>query len=198
MAPMEGRFDGAEIIRMCPWPVEMFDGEGTVDRISIFQMNGIAYEAALISERADTACNLARKFVGYANMVGPDNAKIADIGVKWAFSVVDPACELRNEKIDVGVALAVCVGGFIDGHVVNEAREVCSVIQIEAAKKILVGFAFAGMDGYDETRHGLQQLPDAINRPKREFFGGDGALAGCKSAADRIGMRGDDLDLFGR
>ena len=56
---------------------------------------------------------------------------------------------LGDEEIQVGIPLAMRVTGQIDGHAVHFCGEVGAVIEVERPKKILVGFAFAGVLGDD-------------------------------------------------
>ena len=69
--------------------------------------------------------------------------KIALIGEVRPLADVDRLHQLRNQKIDIGIALAMTVGRHVDRHAVDGNREVRAVVEIEAAEKILVGFAFA-------------------------------------------------------
>ncbi len=57
-------------------------------------------------------------------------------------------------------------------------REIRAVVEIEAAQKILVGFAFAGMLGDDQPRHRLQRLAGAREGPGVHLRAADGHGAG--------------------
>ena len=50
------------------------------------------------------------------------------------------------------------MGRHVDGHAVDLDGQIGAVVEIEAAQKILVGFALAGMLGDDQPGHGLQRL----------------------------------------
>ena len=52
------------------------------------------------------------------------------------------------------------MGRHVDGHAVDGDGEIGAVVEIEAAQKILVGFALAGMLGDDQAGHGFQRLAD--------------------------------------
>jgi hypothetical protein len=56
--------------------------------------------------------------------------------------------------------------------------QISAVIEIEAAQKILIGFAFAGMLGHDQARHHLQRPADARERPGVHLRAADGHGAG--------------------
>jgi hypothetical protein len=50
------------------------------------------------------------------------------------------------------------VGGQIERHVVDEDGEVCAVVQIEAAKEVLIRLPTTGMLRDDEARNGLKHF----------------------------------------
>ena len=51
----------------------------------------------------------------------------------------------RDEEIQVGVALAVCVADHVNRQTIDKECDVCPVIIVEAAQKILHGFAATGV-----------------------------------------------------
>ena len=115
--------------------------------------------------------------------------EIADVRIEWPLRVVEPGGKFGHEKVDVGVALAVRMGRFIDRHVVDEGREIGAVVEVEAADEILVRFAFAGMNGHHQARHRLQHLPDAIGGPQVDLLLGDRSLAGGCRGSEQIDPR---------
>ena len=70
------------------------------------------------------------------------------------------------------------MGRHVDGHAVDADGEIGAVVEIEAAQKILVGFAFAGMLGDDQPRHHLQRLAGAGERLRVHLRAADGHGAG--------------------
>ena len=70
------------------------------------------------------------------------------------------------------------MGRHVDGHAVDLDGEIGAVVEIEAAQKILVGFAFAGMLGDDQSRHHLQRLAGAGEGLRVHLRAADGHGAG--------------------
>ena len=69
--------------------------------------------------------------------------EISDVGPIGTLADLQSADCFGDEKIEVGVALAMRVGGQIDRHVVPEGRHVGAVVEIVAAQVILIGLARA-------------------------------------------------------
>ena len=79
-----------------------------------------------------------------------DRGEIAFIGEVRSLAYIDRSDQFRNHEIKIGITLAVRVGAHVDRKVVDRDREIGAVIEIEAAQKILVGFALAAMLGDDK------------------------------------------------
>ncbi len=126
-----------------------------------------------------------------------DGAEVADGGEVGPLGVVDAVDDLRHQEREVGVALPVGVGRTIDRHVVDEVGEIGSVVEVEAADQVLIGFAFAGMDRDDEAGDAFEQLARPHYRPQRDFLFRDVALASGGSGAEQVCARGSDNNLFG-
>jgi hypothetical protein len=75
------------------------------------------------------------------------------VGEVRSLANVDRLHQLRNQEIDIGIALAVAMGRHVHRHAVDGNGEVRAMVEVEAAQKILVGFALAGMLGHDQARH---------------------------------------------
>ena len=57
------------------------------------------------------------------------------LGVERALRVVEPCGQFRHQEMDVGVALTMGVGRFVDRHVVDVGREIRAVVQVEASNQ---------------------------------------------------------------
>ena len=102
---------------------------------------------------------------------------------------LDAGDDLRNQEVDVGVALAVRVGRHVHRRAGHRHREVAAVIEVEAAQEVLVGLALAAVLRDDDARHGLEHLALAHDRPHVELTRGDRALARRLRDADQA-LRG--------
>ena len=116
----------------------------------------------------------------------PQGAKITDGGEERSLRVVDSTDQFRHQEVNVGIALAVRVSRFVDGHVIDESREVRAVIQVEPANEKLVRLALAGMHCHDQARHGLQNLSDTVDRSEIQLLLRNRSLAGRGSFAEEI------------
>src|SRR5580704_18435922 len=91
-------------------------------------------------------------------------AIVADIGVIRPFLEVHPLHKLRDDGVHVRVPFAVRVRRQVKRHIVDENGEVCTMVEIEAAQKILVGLAATGVLSDDETGNRLQKFSGTKNR----------------------------------
>src|SRR5262249_35160823 len=87
-------------------------------------------------------------------------AIVADISGIRPFLEIYPFHKFRNDGIHVRVTFAVRVRRQIQRHSIKENGEVCSVVEIEAAKKILIGLTAASVLCDDHARNPLQDLPE--------------------------------------
>jgi hypothetical protein len=69
--------------------------------------------------------------------------------------------------------------------------QIGAVVEIEAAQKILIGFAFAGMLGHDQSRHRFEQFADPRGRTRVQLLAADMYIAGGgRVKAGRFGRSG--------
>ena len=71
-------------------------------------------------------------------------------------------------------------------HIVNENGDICAVVEIEAAKKILVGLAAAGVLRDDETGKRLQNFSRTKNRTILDFRCSHRTLGGGIGNSDKV------------
>jgi hypothetical protein len=141
-------------------------------------MIGSADVGFIVAQGPDAGRQLAWKIVEQTDVGRSDGAEIADRGIVRPLGEIQAADDLRHQKVLIGIALAVGVGGPVDRHVIDKAGEIRPVIQIEPAHQILVRLALARMDRHHQAGYGLVQLSDPIDRPKVDLLVGDRALAG--------------------
>ena len=125
----------------------------------------------------------------------PGRREVAIRRVIGALFVVDPLDELGDDEVQVGIALAVGVGRQVDRHPVDGGRKVSAVIQVEAAKKVLVRLPVAGMLRDDQSRDDLQELAAPQERASVELGGADLALRGGIGLPDEVVFAAVDDDL---
>ena len=99
-----------------------------------------------------------RQLVEVVDLDGAGGAEVAHIGVVRTLADIHRLNQLRDQKVDIGVALPVAMGRHVDGHAVDPDREIGAVVKVEAAQEILVGLALAGVLGDDQAGHGFKRL----------------------------------------
>ena len=81
----------------------------------------------------------------------------------------------------------------VDRHAVHKRGEVGAVVEVEAAQKVLVGFAITTVLGDDDARHKLQHLGRAQRGAVFNQLGSDHALAGGVGGSDCVVIGAFDL-----
>ena len=148
----------ADIIGHVPRPVVFVGLEGR-EQHSVADLARARGHRALIAETAGGQLNdVLRQPVEIVDVDRAGGGEIALVRIVRALADIDRADQLREQEVDVGIALAVAMCRHVDRHAVDGDGEIGAVIEIEAAQEILVGFAFAGMLGDDQARHRLKQL----------------------------------------
>ena len=135
------------------------------------------------------------QLVGQVNVRGSGGGEVSLFGVVRTFFIVDAVDQFRDEKVEVRVALTVRMGAHVDRHAGDESGKVGTVVQIEAAQEILVGFAIAAMLGDDDPGHEFEQFSGAQCGAVFDQLGGDRPLTGRIGTADCILVVVVDLDF---
>ena len=132
-------------------------------------------------------------------MRGTCRRKVSFVRVVRAFPIVNMVDQLGNQKIEVGVALAVAMARQIDRHAVHMHGEIGAVIQIEASEEVLICLAAAAVLRDDHSGDGLQHLCRPQQRPAFQLPLVYGALAsGIRVAHETvvIGCHDDHRDAL--
>src|SRR5207245_2620609 len=66
--------------------------------------------------------------------------------------------ELRNQEIEIGIALAVRVRRQVHRYTSNRRREIGPVIEVESTQIVLVGLSFSAVLADDGAWHGLEDF----------------------------------------
>ena len=131
---------------------------------------------------------------------GAGRGEVADVGVVGALLVVDLLHQLRNQEVQVGVALSVAVARQVQRDAAEERREVGAVIEIEAAQEVLVGLSGSAVLRRDQAGNRFEHLGGAQQRAALDLRIPDGTLARRVRDADEIvgAISHDDLLHAGR
>ncbi len=107
--------------------------------------------------------------VGHAEARRSRRSEVADVRRVGALGRVDARDRLGDDEVQVREALAVRVAHGVDGHVVDEERHVGAVVEVEAAREVLLRLAAAGVLHGEEAGHDLEQPLGAEARAEGEL-----------------------------
>ena len=165
---------------------------------ALYLVRGYPEQAAVVETADGGGEQAVRKVLFISHMHRAGGGEVALVGVIWSLLANDIRKQLRNQEVGVGIALAVAVGRHIERHAVEVDGEVGAVIELEAAKLILIGLALAAMLRDQETgNRSFQRLARPTKRHVVDLFAGGELFAG--SLLRRVEFFLGALDLgFGR
>ena len=173
-----------------------FDG---VEQVAGADLLGIGHEHALpVVHAGFDLGDAVGHLVEQVDRHRAGGGEVADVGVVRPLAEIDDADDLRDDGVQIEVALTVGVGGQVVGHVVHEAGEVGAVVEAEAAQEILVRLALAAVLRHDQAGHFFEEVGGPQNGPVFEVGLGDFAGGGGVGASGRVGRRGGSARHFGR
>ena len=131
---------------------------------------GLGYEHAIIAILTDPDLGEAcREGLNEVKRRCTRGGKIADIRIVRPLPEGDIVNELRDDPVEVHIALAVGMGGEIHGDAIHKAGEIRAMVQIETTQKILIGFPGATVLRHDYPRDDLQNFSWAQERADFEL-----------------------------
>jgi hypothetical protein len=110
-------------------------------------------------------------------MHGASRGEIPLFGVVRSLAHRHRADQLRDEKADVGIALAVAVGAHIDRHARDPDREIGTVIKVEPAQEVLVRLALPAVLRDDQAGHRFEYFARPQRRKRVDRRAGKNLLA---------------------
>jgi hypothetical protein len=128
---------------------------------------------------------------------GPRGGEIAEVGVVRALGILNAGHQLRDEEVQVRVALAVGVRHHVYWRPRHRHGEVAAVIEVEAAQEVLVRLPLTAVLGNDDAGDRLEHLALPHEGPHLELPAGDGALACRRGDAYQILRRILDVCQIG-
>jgi len=143
--------------------VHSFGGEDCAPRLA--ELRRFDHERAHDAEVSDLKLRAALHRFGEAERERARGRKISELRVVRTFVCVERRDELGNQKMKIRKSLAVSVARHVDGNAVDEERDVGSVIGVEAAQKILVGFPPPRVLYGEQTGCGLEHVGRPEFRP---------------------------------
>ena len=115
--------------------------------------------------------------IGVIDVRGARGGEITFVGEVRSFLELDTADKLGNQEAEIRVAVRMSTGRHIDRHTRNGRREVRAVVQIEAAKVVLVRFALTTVLADDHARHRFEHLARTHHRARADLYRRHRALA---------------------
>ena len=120
-------------------------------------------------------------------------AEVTVRGGVSAFHIIHALDEFGNQRIQIGVALAMRVRLEIHRHEVDARREVGAVVEIESTQEILRRLASACMLRGDHAGHRFEDLAAAQVRPVGDLLRTSLTFGRCGSDANKVlGFTRDD------
>ena len=107
-------------------------------------------------------------------------------------AVLDALDQFRDQEVEVGVALAMGMGGHVGRHAHHPGGEVGAVVQVEATQVVLVGLAVAAVLGNDQAGDDFQHLAGAQQRAGGQLFLRHRAFGGAVGVARQAVLGADD------
>ena len=123
------------------------------------------------ANKGETLSKLATKY----NWAAP-RGEVSDICDEWTLAVIDSLDQLWDDKIEICIALPMCVCAQIDRYIVHREGEVRSVIEVESAQEILIRFSFSAVLSGDDAGDSLENFTTAGNRTLGQFARADGSF----------------------
>ena len=184
----------AVLVGMVPWTVVVEDLEGA-EHLPGRERGRAGHEAAIVVVAAAGELDQgARERVRIVDVGRAGRREIPLVGIVRPLAVIDAADDLRDHEIQIGVALAVAVGGKIHRDPGDRGREVGAMVEVESPKEKLVGLAGPRVLGDDHPRHGLQDLAGAQQRARLDLLGSHPAFGGRVADPDEGIVALGDLD----
>ncbi len=154
-------------------------------------------EAARVAEVA--AGNLGeslRQRVGVVDVGRSCRGEVALVREIGTLEVLDALDQLRDQEVQIGVALAVRVAAQVERDAVEGGEEVGPVVEVEAAQEVLVRLPGAAVLRDHQARNELQHLARAQDGPVLDQLAGDLPRARGLGRPDAALVVAADVDLL--
>ena len=117
-----------------------------------------------------------RKRIDIVNVRRAGAGEIADIRRIRSLAIVDVVHQLRNEIVEIEIPLAMGMARQVLRHVIQRDGKIRPMIELKAAKKVLIGLPRPTVLRDDQPRHGFQNFRRPQNRTTGQIVSADMAL----------------------
>ena len=185
-----------QVLRVLPGPVIAGDRGRRRDAAGK-RLEGLRTEQALVRVLSGGQGDI-RLFQGIhiGEFGGAGGAEVTDLGVVGPLAVFQVIHQLRHQKVQVGIALAVGMGGHVDGQAIHLERQVRAVVQIEPAQEVLIALALTAVLGGDQPGHQFQQFGGPGDRALLQLRAEHIAFGGGQRIAGQYLVAAEDGDLL--
>jgi len=121
--------------------------------------------------------------------------EVTDVGVVRSLAVVEALDELRDQEVEIHVALTVRMGREVHLHAHHASQEVGPVVEVEAAQEVLVRLPRAAVLGDDHAGHELEHVGWTQRRAGLDLALADAALRRRGRRAEELSRRRSDDNL---
>ncbi len=166
----DGGVDLVVVAGRVPRAVDMDILRRRPDAVPVVDDLGSPHEDVVVPQRPGAGGDLVGQDVDQADTGRADRAEVAVGGVVRPLGVIHAAGDLRHQIALIRIALTVQVGALVDRHAVDEAGEIGAVVEIEAPQFVLRRLALTGVHGDHQSRDGLVELTDPVDRAKVDLL----------------------------
>ena len=147
--------DLALIARRAPGPIVVLQFQ-SAQQASGRGLGGAGRQEPLKSPHAACQGDLIIDGIGVTDVSRADRRKISLGRIIRALAVTDIGGKLRNQEVQIRVALTVRVGWLVDRHLIDICRKVGAVIEVISAHQVLICLAFAAVQSDDGPKNRLE------------------------------------------
>src|SRR5262249_3816070 len=134
----------------------------------------------------------AVKLVEIVDVGRAGGRKVAVLGEIRSFPELNAAHQLRDQKVGIGVPLAMSMGRQVDRYTCDRRREVRTMVEIKPPQVVLVRFALAAVLADDHSGNRLENFTGPHDGTRIQLLGRDGAFAaGSRNAYNVLGGVGE-------
>src|SRR3954471_11609429 len=149
----------------------------------------------MLSQRYGT--NGMRERTRVMNICRAGGTEVANFGVVGSLAVIDGRNKFRNQKVQIGITLTMRVSGHVYRHAGDVDGKIGSVVKVEAAQKILIGFTVSAVLRNDQARNIFEDFTRTQSRTGFYSSGSHSSLAGSVGGTNSGLVSSEHLHLWG-
>ena len=159
-----------------PWPIIVRKLE-RIEQLTIVKFWCVGEHCAVVTTLPYAYARYAPvQRIGIKNIGRTNRTKIALGCVVRPLAIMNRRDQFENQKIQVCPTLTMRVTALIDWHAIQCQAEIDTMIEIDAAQKILIGLALTTVLANDQPRYNLENFTRTRYDPSIDLCLSDGAF----------------------